>query len=141
MPVHPNLLQGSLENPSTPRPNFAEAYSGLADSYCFLVVTDSIPTNESDPEALEAARRAVALGDNLAESHTSLALELARWEWNWSGAENEYKRAIALNPSYSMAHRLYASLLGASRRHSEALQQINEAKRLDPLSLPLTMRK
>ncbi len=117
-------------------PNFAEAYSGLADSYAFLVVTDSIPTNEGHPKALEAARRAVALGGNLAESHTSLALELGRSEWNWSGAENECKRAIALNPSYSMVHRIYASILGANRRHSEALQQINEAKRLDPLSLP-----
>jgi TolB-like protein/DNA-binding winged helix-turn-helix (wHTH) protein/Flp pilus assembly protein TadD len=117
-------------------PNLAEAYSGLADSYAFLVVTDSIPTNDGDPKALEAARRAVALGDNLAESHTSLALELGRSEWNWSGAENECKRAIALNPSYSMVHRIYASILGANRRHSEALQQINEAMRLDPLSLP-----
>jgi TolB-like protein/DNA-binding winged helix-turn-helix (wHTH) protein/Flp pilus assembly protein TadD len=116
-------------------PNFAEAYSGLADSYSFLVVTDSIPTNEGHPKALEAARRAVALGDNLAESHTSLALELGR-SGNWSDAENECKRAIALNPSYSMVHRIYASILGANRRHREALQQINEAMRLDPLSPP-----
>lgn len=117
-------------------PNFAEAYSGLADSYGFLIVTDSIPTNEGHPKALGAARRAVSLGGNLAESHASLATELGRSEWNWSEAENEYKRAITLNPSYSMAHRFYASILGATRRHRDALQQINEAMRLDPLSLP-----
>jgi TolB-like protein/DNA-binding winged helix-turn-helix (wHTH) protein/Tfp pilus assembly protein PilF len=117
-------------------PNFAEAYSGLADSYAFLVITDSIPTSEGHPKALEAARRAVSLGGNLAESHSSLALELGRSEWNWSGAENEYKRAITLNPSYAMGHRLYASVLSARRRHREALQQIHEAMRLDPLSLP-----
>src|SRR4029079_17017119 len=56
--------------------------------------------------------------------------------WNRSGAEDEYKRAIALNPSYSMAHRLYAALLGETRRHREAWEQMNEAMRLDPLSLP-----
>jgi TolB-like protein/DNA-binding winged helix-turn-helix (wHTH) protein/Flp pilus assembly protein TadD len=117
-------------------PNFAEGYSGLADSYSFLVVTDSMPSNEGNHKALEAARRAVALGGNLAESHNSLASVLGRGEWNWSGAENECKRAIALNPSYSMVHRIYASLLGATGRHNEAVQQIKEAMRLDPLSLP-----
>jgi TolB-like protein/DNA-binding winged helix-turn-helix (wHTH) protein/Tfp pilus assembly protein PilF len=116
--------------------NFAEAYSGLADSYNFLVVTDSIPASEGHPKALEAARRAVSLGGNLAESHASLAVAMARSEWNWTGAESEYTRAITLNPSYAMVHRLYASILGATRRHHEAWQQINEAMRLDPLSLP-----
>jgi TolB-like protein/DNA-binding winged helix-turn-helix (wHTH) protein len=116
--------------------NFAEAYSGLADSYNFLVVTDSIPASEGHLKALEAARRAVSLGVNLPEPHASLAVALGRSEWNWSGAEDEYKRAIALNPSYSMVHRFYASLLGMTRRHDEAWEQINEAMRLDPLSLP-----
>jgi len=116
--------------------NFAEAYSGLADSYNFLVVTDSIPASEGHPKALEAARRAVSLGVNLAEPHASLAVALGRSEWNWPGAEDEFKRAIALNPSYSMVHRLYASILGATRRHHEAWEQINAAMRLDPLSLP-----
>jgi TolB-like protein/DNA-binding winged helix-turn-helix (wHTH) protein/Flp pilus assembly protein TadD len=117
-------------------PKFAEAYSGLADSYNFLVVTDSVPPSEGHVKALEAARRAVSLGVNLAEPHASLAVALGRSEWNWSDAEYEYKRAIALNPSYSMGHRFYASLLGISRRHREAWEQINEAMRLDPLSLP-----
>jgi len=116
--------------------NFAEAYSGLADSYNFLVVTDSIPTSEGHPKALEAARRAVSLGDNLAEPHASLAVAITRSEWNWAEGKNEFTRAITLNPSYSMGHRLYASILSATRRHREALQQINEAMRLDPLSLP-----
>ncbi|HZR31673.1 MAG TPA: tetratricopeptide repeat protein [Terriglobales bacterium] len=117
-------------------PNFAEAYSGVADAYHFLVITDSMPTRDGNPKGLEAARRAVSLGDNLAESHVSLALALSRSEWNWSGAEDELKRAIALNPSYSMAHRIYAALFGSTGRHHEAVQQINEAMRLDPLSLP-----
>ena len=116
--------------------NFAEAYSGLADSYHFLMVTDSMPTRDGNPKGLAAARRAVFLGGNLAESHASLAVALARSEWNWSGAEVELKRAIALNPSYSMAHRIYAANLGTTGHHHEARQQINEAMRLDPLSLP-----
>jgi TolB-like protein/DNA-binding winged helix-turn-helix (wHTH) protein len=115
---------------------FAEAYSGLADSYNFLVVMDSIPASEGHLKALEAARRAVSLGGNLAEPHASLAVALALSEWNWSGAEDEFKRAIALNPSYSMAHRLYTAYLSETRRHREAWEQINEAMRLDPLSLP-----
>jgi tetratricopeptide (TPR) repeat protein len=76
------------------------------------------------------------LGGNMAESHASLAMELTRSGWNWSDAENEYRRAITLNPSYSMGHRLYASNLSATGRHREAFQQIKEAMRLDPLSLP-----
>jgi TolB-like protein/DNA-binding winged helix-turn-helix (wHTH) protein/Tfp pilus assembly protein PilF len=116
--------------------NFAEAYSGLADSYVFLVITDSISASEGKSKALEAARRAVSLGGNLAETHASLAMTLGLSEWNWSACEDEYKRAIALNPSYSMARRLYAALFSNTRRHREALEQIDEAMRLDPLSLP-----
>ena len=127
-----SYFQQAIERDS----NFAEAYSGLADSYNFLVVTDSIPASEGDLKALEAARRAVSLGVDLAEPHASLAVALGLSAWNWSGAEDEYKRAIALNPSYSMAHRLYAALLGETRRHREAWEQMNEAMRLDPLSLP-----
>jgi tetratricopeptide (TPR) repeat protein len=95
-----------------------------------------VPTSDGSSKGLEAARRAVFLGGNLAESHVSLSLALSRSEWNWSGAEDELKQAIALNPSYSMAHRIYAAVLGATGRHHEAWQQINEAMRLDPLSLP-----
>ena len=127
-----SYFQQAIERDS----NFAEAYSGLADSYNFLVVTDSMPASEGHPEALEAARRAVSLGVNLAEPHASLAVAMARSEWNWTGAESEFTRAITLNPSYAMVHRLYASILGATRRHHEAWEQINEAMRLDPLSLP-----
>ena len=127
-----SYFQQAIERDS----NFAEAYSGLADSYNFLVVTDSIPASEGHPKALEAARRAVSLGVNLAEPHASLAVAMARSEWNWTGAESEFTRAITLNPSYAMVHRLYASILGATRRHHEAWEQINEAMRLDPLSLP-----
>jgi len=114
---------------------FAEAYSGLADSYRFLVVTDTVSPSEGSPKIADAARRAVLLGDDLAESHNSLANAMMD-QWDWTGNEKESKRAIALNPSYSYAHRIYAALLAAERRHGEAWEQINEAMRTDPLSLP-----
>jgi TolB-like protein/DNA-binding winged helix-turn-helix (wHTH) protein/Tfp pilus assembly protein PilF len=114
---------------------FAEAYSGLADSYRFLVVTDTVSPSEGSPKIADAARRAVLLGDDLAESHNSSANAMMD-QWDWMGNEKESKRAIALNPSYSNAHRIYAALLAAEQRHSEAWEQIKEAMRTDPLSLP-----
>ena len=114
---------------------FAEAYSGLADSYRFLVVTDTISPSEGSPKIADAARQAAVLGDGLAESHNSLANAMID-QWDWPGNEKELKRAIALNPSYSYAHRIYAALLAAERRHAEAWEQINQAMRTDPLSLP-----
>ncbi len=117
-------------------PNFAEAYSGLADSYGFLVITDSVPASEVSPKAIQAARRAVSLGENLAESHTSLALELSRWEWDWPGAENECKTAIALKSELlDGASRLCGSPCD-NRAPRGGIVGITEATRLDPLSLP-----
>ena len=116
-------------------PSFGEAYAGLAESYRFLVVTDTISPSEGTPKVANSARQAVLLGDGLAESHNSLA-EAMMDQWDWPGAEGELKRAIALNPSYSRAHRIYGAHLAAQRRHGEAWEQICEAMRSDPLSLP-----
>jgi TolB-like protein/DNA-binding winged helix-turn-helix (wHTH) protein len=117
-------------------PNFAEAYSGLADSYIFLTITDVLSPEESRSSAVDSAGRAVSLGENVAESHNSLASVMMNLQWNWSGAEPEFKRAIELNPSYSNEHRIYAAFLGATGRHAEAWKEINQAMRTDPLSLP-----
>jgi TolB-like protein/DNA-binding winged helix-turn-helix (wHTH) protein/Tfp pilus assembly protein PilF len=116
-------------------PNFAEAYSGLADSYYFLVVTDAISPQDGESKALDAARQAVARGEGLAESHNALA-SVTIGLMNWSEAETEFKRAIELNPSYSTEHRIYAALLVTLKRHAEAWEQISQAMRTDPLSLP-----
>ena len=116
-------------------PNFAEAYSGLADSYRFLLITDSLRPAEATPKITEAAYRSVELDDSLAESHASLASAMMD-KYNWGDCEEELKRAIKLNPSYSNAHRIYAALLASQLRHAEAWEQINEAMRTDPLSLP-----
>jgi TolB-like protein/Tfp pilus assembly protein PilF len=116
-------------------PNFAEAYAGLADCYRYLVITDTISPSEGSPKIIDAARRAVLLGDSLAESHSALAGAM-KHDYRWRDAEKEHRRAIALNPSYSDAHRNYAALLAAELRHREAWEQICEAMRTDPLSLP-----
>jgi TolB-like protein/DNA-binding winged helix-turn-helix (wHTH) protein/Tfp pilus assembly protein PilF len=116
-------------------PGFAEAYSGIADSYHFLVVTDTVSPSEGTPKSVEAARKAVLLGNELAESHNAMANALDG-QWDLPGNEKESKLAVSLNPSYSNAHRIYAALLAAERRHAEAWQQISEAMRTDPLSPP-----
>jgi tetratricopeptide (TPR) repeat protein len=77
----------------------------------------------------------VALDDGLAEAHASLGSIMSR-RLDWPTAEREFKRAIALNPSYSVEYRLYAALFAVQGRHAEAWKQIREAMRLDPLSLP-----
>jgi len=115
--------------------SFAEAYSGLADSYYFLVVTDAMSPRDGESKAQEAAHQAVVLGEGLAESHNAMGSVMLGL-WDWSQAENEFKRAIELNPSYSTEHRIYAALLVTLKRHDEAWGQINQAMRLDPLSLP-----
>jgi TolB-like protein/DNA-binding winged helix-turn-helix (wHTH) protein/Tfp pilus assembly protein PilF len=114
---------------------FAEAYSGLADCYRFLVITDTVVPAEGTPRIADSAQHAVLLGDRLAEAHNSMANAMMD-KWDWAGNEKESKQAITLNPSYSNAHRIYAALLATERRHGEAWEQINEAMRTDPLSLP-----
>jgi len=116
-------------------PQFAEAYSGLADTYRWLIITDTISPSEGGPRMNDAARQSVQLNNSLAESHTAFAAALMTF-YDWPKAESEYQRANALNPSYPGSHRLYAALLVSQKRHREALEEINQAMRLDPLSLP-----
>jgi TolB-like protein len=84
-------------------PNNALAYAGLADSYFVRAISGAVPTAEALPLAKAAALKALELDDSLAEAHTSLAQISANYDWNWGKAEDEYKRAIELNPNYSPA--------------------------------------
>jgi TolB-like protein/DNA-binding winged helix-turn-helix (wHTH) protein len=127
-----SYFQQAIDGNST----FAEAYAGIADSYHFLIVTDTVSPSEGTPKAIEAARKAVLLGDDLAESHNAMANALNSQPDLAGESEKESRRATSLNPSYSNAHRIYAALLAAERRHAEAWQQISEAMRTDPLSPP-----
>jgi TolB-like protein/Tfp pilus assembly protein PilF len=123
-------------------PNFALAYSGLADAYDLLGAPDAsgaMPPHEAMPKAKAAALKALEIDDTLAEPHVSLAHQQYYYDRDWVAAEREYKRAIELNPKYPTAPHWYAVYLMASGRFDEALAQIRRAQELDPLSLPINM--
>jgi TolB-like protein/DNA-binding winged helix-turn-helix (wHTH) protein len=116
-------------------PGYARAYAGLADSYALMSAYDSGPPTELIPKARSAALRALELDDRLAEAHTSLALIHENYDWDWRAAEDEFRRAIQLDPNYATAHHWYAEFLASQGRFDEALAESDRALRLDPLSL------
>jgi serine/threonine protein kinase/tetratricopeptide (TPR) repeat protein len=116
-------------------PNFAQAYSGLADSFSLLTEYHGAAARETYDNAKRAATRAIEIDAGLAEAHTSLAYIRQFYEWDWRGAEDHYTRAIALNPRYATAHQWYAEFLSAMGRPDDALAEIRRASAIDPLSL------
>jgi TolB-like protein len=104
-------------------PNYAQAYSGLADTYALLGDWQyAVMTNkEALPRAKAAAVRALELDDTLGEAHTSLAFILDGFDWNWESADREFRRGIELNPGYATAHHWYAWHLSLSGRHRDAI--------------------
>jgi TolB-like protein/DNA-binding winged helix-turn-helix (wHTH) protein/tetratricopeptide (TPR) repeat protein len=114
-------------------PQYALAYAGLADSYILLENNGEMPATNAYPEIRSAAMKAVAADPNLAEAHMILA-DAKETEWDWAGAEKEYKRALELNPGSARAHHWYAVLLGNLKRYDEAILEINRAVDLEPLS-------
>jgi serine/threonine-protein kinase len=118
-------------------PNYAPAYTGLADAYSVLPAYDfTIKPKETMPQAKEAALKALALDDNLAEAHASLALILNSYDWDWAGAEQHYRRAIELSPNAPAPRQwLGEMLVGLGERFDEGLAECRSAVELDPLSL------
>ncbi len=115
-------------------PNFALAYSGLADCDTLMALDTLGPGLMAEAKA--AALKALELDDKLAEAHTSLAAVRIFLDWDWTGSELEFKRALELNPNYAPAHHWYGNiLLGPLGRHEEAIAELNRARELDPLSL------
>jgi TolB-like protein/DNA-binding winged helix-turn-helix (wHTH) protein len=116
-------------------PNYAPAYAGLADAYALLGSSpnDGLPPNEAMPKAKIAAQKALQLDDGLAEAHASLAYINMVYDWNWTSAEKEFKRAIELHPNYAGAHEWYAEFLAARGREGEALSEMKRARDADPL--------
>jgi tetratricopeptide (TPR) repeat protein len=122
-------------------PAYSQAYVGLADCYNLMREYSVMPPNEAYPRALAAAKKAVELDDNSAEAHNSLAFVTFYWTWDAATAENEFKRAIALNPDYVAAHHWYATFLMTTRRYPEAVAEIERARKLDPSSTPIMADK
>src|SRR5580698_9812828 len=117
--------------------NYAEAYSGLADTYALLgdwqyaVMTP----REAYPKAKAAALKAVELDSSLGEAHNSLAFVLDGFDWDLDSAGKEFRRAIELSPGYATAHHWYAWHLSLLGRYDEAIAEMRKAENLDPLSL------
>ncbi len=117
-------------------PRYAEAYSGLADAYELLGHYGVLAPAEVWTKAASNAAWAVLQDENSAEAHTSLAHVKATQDWDWLGAEQEFKRAIELNPRYATAHHWYAvSCLAPLGRLPQALEEVLLAQALDPISL------
>jgi tetratricopeptide (TPR) repeat protein len=115
--------------------NYALAYVGKADSYNMLGEYGYLREKEAYPKARAAAEKALEIDNTLAEAHTSLAWIKCAYDWDWEGAEKEFKRAIELNPNYANAHHWYAIYLMWMTRHDEAIAEIKLALELDPLSI------
>ena len=120
-------------------PNYALAYAGLAESYALLAFFGIERPAALAPRAKDAALRALALDNRLAEAHCALAGILKIYEWDWAGAERSYEQALRLNGRNWQAHRGYAALLAACGRMNAAMREIQSAHELDPLSLSISM--
>lgn len=115
-------------------PSFALPYAGLADAYNLMPVYGMTRSSDAFPRAKAAAHRALALDESLAEAHTSLAWVHMNYDWDWAAAEERFRRAIELNPSYATAHHWYSLFLSAMGRNEDALAEARRAQALDPLS-------
>lgn len=115
-------------------PNYALAYSGLADSYSLLSDIGVVAPVTEMPQAKAAAQRAVDIDPTLAEGYTSRGFVKLAYDWDWLGAEADLKRALELNPKYPTAHQWYASYLVQMGKFERAKEEIEQAQQLDPLS-------
>ena len=117
-------------------PNYALAYAGIADAYVWLPGYTAGTPQDCYPKAKAAATKALQLDDTLAEAHTTLALAIWYYDFDFSKADREFKRAIELNPNYATGHQQYGNnTLSALGRFDEAIAEGKRAVELDPLSL------
>jgi len=130
-----NKAIGYFQHAIAKDPSYALSYSGLADGYGGLGSGNLGAPNENYPKAKQAAMKALELDDTLAEAHVSLAGVSARYDWDWSGAEKEFQRAIEIKPDYAPAHDLYGDFLTELGRLDEAVTELKRALELDPLSV------
>ncbi|MFZ0060992.1 MAG: FlgO family outer membrane protein [Pyrinomonadaceae bacterium] len=115
-------------------PNYALAYSGLAETYVLFSSYDVASATDSMPLAKAAALRALEIDDSLAEAHTALGFYLSNFEWDRDGSEKEYRSAIELKPNYATAHHWFGADLANVKRFDDGLLELRRAEELDPLS-------
>ncbi|MBV8051435.1 MAG: protein kinase [Acidobacteriaceae bacterium] len=112
--------------------NYAPAYAGLADYYW---LTNELPPQVAIPKEKEYAQKAISLDENLADAHATFAAVKYYGDWDWAGADEEFKRAIELSPSNAEIHRMYAAFLSEMGRTDQALAEIRTALEFDPVSV------
>jgi tetratricopeptide (TPR) repeat protein len=120
-------------------PDYAPAYSGLADCHIVTAVYAFASPKEAYPKARAAALKALEIDDSLAEAHASLAGIYLFFDWDWENAEKQFKRAIALNPGYATGHQYHGLFLAIVGRPDEAIAEIERALELDPFSLGINV--
>lgn len=118
------------------QPDYAAAWSGLADSYTASVMLGEYPPGKIMPLAEEAARKALQLDDSLAEAHASVAAIDLFYRWDWSGADKESARAVQQNSGFAEGHRVRSYVLNSVNRLDEAVQEQKKAMELDPFTDP-----
>jgi eukaryotic-like serine/threonine-protein kinase len=116
-------------------PNYALAYAGLADAYRAMAIAGEMSPAEFFPKAKAAAQKAIEIDNTLADANAVLGFITFWFDWNWNEAENQFKRALELDPDNADAHIYYANLLSNMKRHDEALAEAKRARELDPLNL------
>ena len=116
-------------------PAFAKGYAGLADAYHILGYYNMLPPKEAYPNGRAAALKALELDDLLAEPHATLGAIKRDFEWDWDGADEEFRRAIEINPGLAEAHHWRGTLMSMQGLHSEALREKAKALEIDPLSV------
>jgi TolB-like protein/DNA-binding winged helix-turn-helix (wHTH) protein/Tfp pilus assembly protein PilF len=123
--------QGYFEESIQKDPNFALAYTGLADTYVYLAFAGALQKDQAYRSAKEALAKALELDDSIGEAHDTLGVLSSRFDWDWDTADREFNRAIALAPSYSCAHEDRAIFLASTGRRAEALAEIAKIDQLD----------
>jgi serine/threonine protein kinase len=118
-------------------PRYALAYAGLADAYALLADYNVLPAREVMPRAKTAAMKALEIDGAISEAHASLGWAKLTLDWDWPGAEKEFKRSLDLNPNYATAHQWYAEYLTVMGRPDEARASMQRAQELEPVSLPI----
>ena len=116
-------------------PNYALGYAGLSDGYALLVYYHGATAEEAFPKAREAALKALSLDDNLPEAHNAYGFVLILQDYDYDGAEREYRRVIELNPNYGLAHQNLGVMLNRVGRHEEGMAELRQGLELEPLSI------
>lgn len=122
-------------------PAFGAAYAGLADCYTAMGYLSFLAPKESFPKAFEAASKALELDSTLAEAHATLGYYKFYHEWDWAEAEQEFRKAISLNPNHELVYDWYGYYLTAMQRYDEARVVFDKAVSLDPLSPAISTDK